>query len=317
MFAFIFPGQGSQHVGMMTDLAAKFPLVQELFSQASDVLGYDLWQLTQAGPEEELNRTEYTQPALLVAGVAVWRIWQALRGPMPRFMAGHSLGEYTALVCSGALDFLSAVTLVADRGRYMQSAVASGKGGMAAIIGLDEAQVLALCAEASQSDEVVSPANYNSIGQIVIAGETQALARAVVLAKEKGAKLAKKLPVSVPSHCSLMKPAAEKLAKRLATITFQNPHIPVVNNVAVTCLTQSHDIGDALVQQLYSPVRWLETIQFFAKQGITYVVESGPNKVLVGLNKRIEEQMTAVAIAQPEVIPDIIQQVADLSLIGE
>jgi [acyl-carrier-protein] S-malonyltransferase len=317
MFAFVFPGQGSQHIGMVADLAANHPSVKDLFTQASETLGYDLWQLTQVGPEEALNKTEQTQPALLVAGVAAWQVWQKMNGPMPTYLAGHSLGEYTALVCSGSLNFQDAVTLVADRGRYMQDAVTSGKGGMAAILGLPESTVEEICKEVSAGDEVVSPANYNSVGQIVIAGESQALDRAVTLAKEKGAKLAKKLLISVPSHCDLMKPAAIKLAERLQSVTFRMPTIPVINNVDVKSYTQSADIADALVRQLYSPVRWLETIRFFADNGVQLIIESGPNKVLTGLNKRIDEQMIALAITESNNIQEAIQQCENLSLVGE
>ncbi len=293
--AFVFPGQGSQSVGMLAELAAAHPVVLETFAEASAALGYDLWQLTQAGPAEELNQTHITQPAMLSAGVAAWRVWQARGGATPAVMAGHSLGEYTALVCGGALAFADAVTLVAERGRFMQEAVPAGSGAMAAILGLDDAQVIDACAQAAQG-EVVSAVNFNSPGQVVIAGQAKAVERAVEAAKAMGAKRAVLLPVSVPSHCALMQPAAERLAARLAAITVQTPAIPVINNVDVTAATDPAVIRDALARQLHSPVRWVETVQKMAGDGVDALVECGPGKVLVGLNKRIVKEMKSFAI---------------------
>jgi [acyl-carrier-protein] S-malonyltransferase len=289
-FAFIFPGQGSQSLGMQAELAAEFPQIQQTYQEASEALGYDLWQLVQEGPEEELNKTHITQPAMLTGGVAVYRVWQALGGPAPVAMAGHSLGEYTALVAAGSLSLSDAASLVADRGRFMQEAVPAGTGAMAAILGLDDAQVIAVCEQAAQG-EVVTAVNFNSPGQVVVAGNSSAVERAVTLASEAGAKRAVMLPVSVPSHCSLMMPAAERLAERLAAIEVATPAIPVYNNVDVKAETDADAIRDALKRQLYSPVRWVETINALAGQAVEQVVECGPGKVLVGLNKRINKQM--------------------------
>ena len=293
--AFVFPGQGSQAVGMLADLAAAEPQVTATFAEASEALGYDLWKLVSEGPAEELNQTHITQPAMLSAGIAVWRIWQEKGGAMPAVLAGHSLGEYTALVAAGALAFKDAVSLVAERGRLMQEAVPAGTGSMAAILGLDDAKVIEVCESAAQGD-VVSAVNFNANGQVVIAGQVAAVERAVELAKEAGAKRAVVLPVSVPSHCALMKPAAEKLAEKLATITINAPQIPVINNCDVSKAADADAIRDALVRQLYSPVRWVETIQTMAGEGVDTLVECGPGKVLVGLNKRIVKEMKALAV---------------------
>jgi len=297
-FAFIFPGQGSQSVGMLAALAEAYPEVQATFATASAVLGYDLWTLVQNGPQEELNRTDKTQPAMLAAGVAVWRVWQRRGGAQPAHMAGHSLGEYTALVCAGALALEQAVAAVAERGRYMQEAVPAGQGAMAAILGLDDAAVLAAC-EAAAQGEVVSAVNFNSPGQVVIAGAGAAVTRALEFAKQAGAKRAVMLPVSVPSHCSLMQPAAERLAAYLENLQITAPAIPVLNNVDVAMAQDPHVIRAALVRQLVSPVRWVETIQSLARRGVNTVVECGPGKVLTGLNKRIERDMTALAVFDP------------------
>lgn len=293
--AFVFPGQGSQAVGMMAELGASHAVVRDTFAEASAALGYDLWQLTQNGPAEELNQTHITQPAMLTSGVAAWRVWQAQGGATPAVMAGHSLGEYTALVCAGALAFGDAVKLVAERGRFMQDAVPAGTGAMAAILGLEDAQVIEACASSAQG-QVVSAVNFNSPGQVVIAGNTQAVERAVEAAKGMGAKRALLLPVSVPSHCALMQPAAERLAERLAQIDVNTPHIPVINNVDVSAATDPAAIRQALARQLYSPVRWVETVQKMATDGVTTLVECGPGKVLVGLNKRIVKDMKTYAI---------------------
>jgi [acyl-carrier-protein] S-malonyltransferase len=293
--AFVFPGQGSQSLGMMSDLADAFPVVSETFAEASAVLGYDLWQLIQQGPEQELNETDKTQPAMLAAGVAAWRVWQSQTDVLPVMMAGHSLGEYTALVCSGAINFSDAVALVADRGRFMQQAVPAGTGAMAAILGLEDDRVKAVCTDAAQG-EVVAAVNFNSPGQVVIAGHTAAVTRAIDGAKAAGAKRALLLPVSVPSHCSLMQPAADNMQQRLASIEITTPKISIINNVDVTTVTSADDIRATLVRQCYQPVRWVETIQFMQAHGISTIVECGPGKVLAGLNKRIERSMTALPL---------------------
>ena len=293
--AFVFPGQGSQAVGMLAELAQTEQQVQATFAEASEVLGYDLWKVVSEGPADKLNQTNITQPAMLSAGIAVWRLWQEKGGVMPVVLAGHSLGEYTALVAAGALDFRDAVSLVAERGRLMQEAVPAGTGSMAAILGLDDAKVIEVCESAAQG-EVVSAVNFNANGQVVIAGQVTAVERAVELAKEAGAKRAVVLPVSVPSHCALMKPAADKLAERLAGISISAPQIPVINNCDVSKANDADAIRDALVRQLYSPVRWVETIQAMAGEGVNTLVECGPGKVLVGLNKRIVKEMKALAV---------------------
>lgn len=294
-FAMVFPGQGSQTVGMLAELAEQYPIVTETFAQASDVLGYSLWDLVQNGPEEELNKTWKTQPALLAASVAVWRVWQEKQGKMPQMMAGHSLGEYSALVCAGVIDFAAAIKLVELRGQLMQEAVPAGTGAMYAIIGLDNDAIAKACEEAAQG-QVVSPVNFNSPGQVVIAGNKEAVERAGVLCKEAGAKRALPLAVSVPSHCALMKPAADKLAVALQEIEFKQPEIQVVNNVDVKAQTDANAIRDALVRQLYNPVRWTETVEFIAEKGITQLLEIGPGKVLTGLTKRISKEMNAAAV---------------------
>ena len=293
--AIVFPGQGSQSVGMLADLAASYPIVNQTFAEASDVLDYDLWHLVQEGPAEQLNQTDKTQPAMLASGVAAWRVWREQGGAVPALMAGHSLGEYSALVCAGALDFASAVKLVEERGQRMQAAVAGGSGAMAAILGLDDDQVRAVC-DAAAEGEVVSPANYNSPGQVVIAGHSAAVERAMAGAKQAGAKRALPLAVSVPSHCSLMKPAAEDFAESLLAVNLQVPAIPVLQNADAASHTGVETIRDALIRQLYSPVRWVETIQAMAAQEISRLIEAGPGKVLVGLNKRIDKGMTALPV---------------------
>ncbi|ADN75600.1 (Acyl-carrier-protein) S-malonyltransferase [Ferrimonas balearica DSM 9799] len=296
--AFIFPGQGSQTVGMLAELAADYPIIQATFAEASEALGFDLWQMVQDGPAEALNSTENTQPALLTASVAIWRAYCEAGGVAPTVMAGHSLGEYSALVCAGALKFDDAVKLVALRGRAMQEAVPAGTGAMAAIIGLDDDAIAKACAEAAQG-EVVSPVNFNSPGQVVIAGHKDAVARAGEACKAAGAKRALPLPVSVPSHCELMKPAAEKLAAALANIDVVAPAIPVINNVDVAKADTAEAIKDALVRQLYCPVRWTETVNAMAEQGIEQLVECGPGKVLTGLTKRINKALSGTAVNQP------------------
>ncbi|MEL4424530.1 ACP S-malonyltransferase [Shewanella indica] len=294
-FAFVFPGQGSQAVGMLADLAEGYPVVTETFREASEVLGYDLWQLVQQGPAETLNETDKTQPALLSASVALYRAWQAAGKAAPSVMAGHSLGEYSALVCAGVLKFTDAVKLVELRGQLMQQAVPAGTGAMFAIIGLDNDAIAKAC-EDSAEGAVVSPVNYNSPGQVVIAGEKNAVERAAAACKAAGAKMAVALPVSVPSHCALMKPAADKLATALGDIEFSQPQTPVINNADVAQPQDAADIRDALVRQLYSPVRWTETVEAMAAMGVTELYEVGPGKVLTGLCKRINKSLTAKAV---------------------
>jgi [acyl-carrier-protein] S-malonyltransferase len=295
----VFPGQGSQSVGMLSGLADAYPQVADTFNEASDVLGYDLWALVKDGPAEDLNRTDRTQPAMLAAGVAVWRIWQARKGRMPAVMAGHSLGEYTALVCAGALNYTDAIGLVAERGRCMQDAVAAGSGAMAAILGLSDEAVAAVCTEAAQGD-VVTAVNFNSPGQVVIAGDAQAVQRATALAKETGAKRAILLPVSVPSHCALMKPAAERFATQLQETAIAAPQLPVIQNVDVTAHEIPGDIRDALERQLYRPVQWVRTIVAMHERGVERIIEAGPGKVLAGLCKRIDKSLTALPAHDPD-----------------
>ena len=306
--AFVFPGQGSQAVGMMAELAQAYPLVQETFAEASEVLGYDLWALCQNGPADKLNQTEFTQPALLAAAYAAWRVYCAQDNAVkPDYLAGHSLGEYTAWVCSGAMQFVDGVTLVEKRGQLMQAAVPAGEGAMAAIIGLDDEVVTAVCKEAKQ-EQVCAPANFNSIGQVVIAGEVAAVERALVLAKEKGAKIAKMIPVSVPSHSPLMQAAADQLKPLLESVTIAKPEIPVVNNANVVLPVTPADIRQGLVCQLTRPVRWVETIQFFVNAGVNHIVECGPGKVLTGLNKRIDKSLLLTAYADPATLSTLCQQ---------
>lgn len=293
--AFIFPGQGSQSIGMLSELAADFSVVQKTFANASDVLGYDLWDLIQSGSTDDLNSTDKTQPAMLASGVAVWSVLNEKGVAAPRFMAGHSLGEYTALVCAGALKFEDAISLVRDRGLYMQEAVAAGEGAMAAILGLADEEVVALCEKAAQGD-VVSAVNFNSPGQVVIAGHAAAVDRAAEMAKEAGAKKVIMLPVSVPSHCALMKPAADKLEQRLVGIEFQKPKIAVTNNVDAKVVEDAGEIKNALVRQLYQPVRWVACVSSMIDSGATSFVECGPGKVLAGLNKRIARRVPAVPV---------------------
>lgn len=295
-FAMVFPGQGSQAVGMLAELATEYPVVEETFQQASSVLGYDLWQLVQQGPAEELNKTWQTQPALLAASVAIYRVWQQKYPELkPEVMAGHSLGEYSALVCAGVIDFQDAIKLVELRGKLMQQAVPEGTGAMYAIIGLDNESIIKACKEAEQG-EVVSAVNFNSPGQVVIAGAKAAVERAAVACKEAGAKRALPLAVSVPSHCALMKPAAEELAIALENITFKAPQVPVINNVDVTAENETSEIRTALVRQLYSPVRWTETVEKMAQNGIELLLEIGPNKVLTGLTSRIVKELSAKSV---------------------
>lgn len=304
-FAIAFPGQGSQSVGMLAEMAAEYSVIKATFAEASQVLGYDLFQLVMDGPAEELNKTWRTQPALLTSSVALWRVWQELGGAQPEVMAGHSLGEYSALVCAGALAFSDAVKLVELRGLAMQEAVPEGVGAMSAIIGLDNDLIAENCRQAAQG-QVVSPVNFNSPGQVVIAGHKEAVERANVLMKESGAKRALPLPVSVPSHCALMQPAADKLALALAEIEIQQPLIPVINNVDVTAETDPAKIKSAMVRQLFSPVRWTETVESMANAGVELAVEMGPGKVLSGLAKRIDKRVEGVAANDPASMQDVL-----------
>jgi [acyl-carrier-protein] S-malonyltransferase len=307
-FAFVFPGQGSQSRGMM-DAYADFPVVQATFAEASAVLQQDLWQLVNAGEEAELNATVNTQPLMLTAGVAVYRAWQSLQGPPPALLAGHSLGEYTALVASGVLAFADAVPLVRFRAQCMQQAVPEGKGGIAAILGLDDDAVRAVCLEAAQG-QVLEAVNYNSPGQVVIAGDRAAVERGMELAKAKGAKRALMLPMSVPSHCSLLRGAADKLRSYVEGVTLQSPDIAVIHNADVRSYSDAASIKDALVRQLYSPVRWVETVQYFGQQGISHNVECGPGKVLAGLNKRIDASQQAMALNDGEALKSALAALA-------
>lgn len=297
--AFVFPGQGSQHLGMLADLAAENPIIEQTFNEASDVLGFDLWDLVQNGPEEKLNSTDNTQPALLTAGVALWRLWQQKGGAEPAMLAGHSLGEYTALVCGGAISFADGVRLVRARGEYMQQAVPAGVGAMAAILGLDDAAVVDVCAQAANG-EVVSAVNFNCPGQVVIAGEKAAVERASEAAKAAGAKRVVPLAVSVPSHCALMKPAAEQMAAELDKIELQMPTTPVVQNVSAKVAADVEELKQNLLAQLYSPVQWTGCAQNMITAGVNTLVECGPGKVLTGLGRKIDRSLTFLAIAEPD-----------------
>ncbi|MCI0437357.1 MAG: ACP S-malonyltransferase [Gemmatimonadetes bacterium] len=305
--AFVFPGQGSQSVGMLRSLAEAEPLVTATFAEASKVLGYDLWQLCQAGPEEALNATERTQPAMLAAGVAVWRVWRKRGGPAPTVMSGHSLGEFTALVCADSLDFSTAIELVSFRGRAMQEAVPVGQGAMAAVLGLEDDAVETACGE-SADGEVVEAVNFNAPGQVVIAGHAAAVKRAIEACKARGAKRAIDLPVSVPSHSSLMKPAAARLQERLEHTEVRSPLVPEIYTVDVRKHGHPQGIRAALVQQLFSPVRWAETVRRMVASGVTHIVECGPGGVLTGLNRRVErrKEVAVYAVAESAAIDEAI-----------
>ena len=307
-FAFVFPGQGSQSRGMMNGYA-DFAAVRETFTEASDILKQDLWQLVAEGADADLNATVNTQPIMLAAGVAVYRAWQSQSGAKPTLMAGHSLGEYTALVVAGALSFADALPLVRFRAQCMQEAVPEGKGGIAAILGLDDEAVRAVCAEGAQG-QVLEAVNFNSPGQVVIAGDRAAVERGMEIAKAKGAKRALMLPMSVPSHCSLLKGAAEKMRAQLDKVVVNAPVIPVLHNADVAAYSDAAKIKDALVRQLYSPVRWVETVQAFGKQGITHNVECAPGKVLAGLNKRIDTNQQALTINDGEALKAVLATLA-------
>lgn len=306
-FAFTFPGQGSQSVGMMSAYG-DHAVIRATFEEAGDVLKTDLWGLVKAGPAEHLNLTANTQPAMLAAGVAVYRLWRELGGPEPQVMAGHSLGEYTALTCAGALAFADALRLVRTRAEAMQAAVPEGQGGMAAILGLDDGVVEDLCREAAEGQEVAA-VNFNCPGQVVIAGERPALERAMALAKARGAKRTLLLPVSVPSHCALMRPAAKALQQALAAVEIRSPRVPVLHNVDVTAHAAPEAIRAALTQQIYSPVRWVETVQAMRDMGVALVAECGPGKVLAGLNKRILGDVPTPALADAASLAETLARV--------
>ncbi len=305
--AFVFPGQGSQSVGMLTELAASYPEVKHTFERASDVLGKDLWSIVADGPEDELNQTHNTQPAMLAAGVAVWEVWCKHSQVRPSWMAGHSLGEYTALVCSDALSFEDAIKLVVARGRLMQEAVPPGVGAMAAILGLEDHQVVRVCADVAGT-EIVSAVNFNSPGQVVIAGHAAAVERAMLAAKVAGAKRATLLPVSVPSHCILMESAARKLNEQLQNTAIDTPKMTLIHNVDVASHSAPEVIRNALKEQLYKPVRWADSVKFMHDQGVTCFVECGPGKVLVGLNKRIAKNAEHLSIYNPETLNTALEQ---------
>ncbi len=306
--AFVFPGQGSQSIGMMSDLAKSFLLVKQTFEQASEVLSFDLWQLVQQGSIEDLNQTDNTQPAMLAAGVAMWRVWNEQSNITPGWLAGHSLGEYSALVCAQAMSFEDAIALVAERGRLMQQAVPAGVGAMAVIIGLKDQQVIDVCADCAEN-EVVSAVNLNAPGQVVIAGHIAAVERAMSAAKEAGAKIAKKLPVSVPSHCALMKPAAEKLYEKLQSIEISAPKITLIHNADVASHSSAAEISIALKEQLYKPVRWVDSISYMHNQNVTHFVECGPGKVLMGLNKRIAKGADHQTMYDPATLEKVLEQI--------
>lgn len=308
-FAFVFPGQGSQSVGMLGALAGASEVVHSTFGEASAVLGFDLWKLVSEGPEDALNATERTQSAMLAAGVATWRAWRAQGGASPAVLCGHSLGEFTALVCAESLDFRAAVELVRFRGQVMQEAVPAGTGAMAAILGLEDAAVEEACREAAQGS-VVEPANFNSPGQVVIAGERAAVERAMETAKARGATRAVVLPVSVPSHTSLMRGAGQRLGERLRTLEVRTPRIPYVSAVDATAHSEPDDIRDLLVRQISSPVRWPQTLRAVCAGAIAQVIECGPGKVLTGLNRRIERRadLSFLALEDPASIATALRQ---------
>lgn len=302
----VFPGQGSQALGMQSGLAENYADVRHTYAEASEVLGFDLWQLVQQGPEERLNETRVTQPAMLTAGVAAWRVWCSSGGSQPTGMAGHSLGEYTALVCAGSLPFATALQLVRQRAELMQAAVPAGQGAMAAILGLDDEAVVSVCRRAAQ-DEVVEAVNFNSPGQVVIAGHRTAVERAAEQAKEAGAKRAVLLNVSVPSHCALMKPAAATLANALMETAFAAPTVPVISNVDVATYATAAQIRVGLERQLYNPVRWTDTIRQLVAHGATAIIECGPGKVLAGLTKRIDRAVDTISFDEPDAIESSIR----------
>lgn len=294
--AFVFPGQGSQKVGMLADIAAAYPIVAETFAEASDALGYDMWALIQQGPQEELNLTEKTQPILLTSSVALWRVWQQRGGAQPSLLAGHSLGEFSALVCAGTIEFRDAVKLVRARGQFMQTAVPVGVGAMAAVLGLEDDQIVHICRAASSGGDVVEAVNFNSPGQIVIAGTVEGVGKAIELCKAAGSKRALPLPVSAPFHTSLMRPAGDKLREAMAGLKFSVPKIPVVHNVNAKTESDPEKIKAILFEQIFSPVQWTHCVQTLASAGVTTAIECGPGKVLCGLVKRIDKNINCFGI---------------------
>ncbi len=310
-FACVFPGQGSQSIGMMAELAETYPVVNELFTKASKVLKYNLWKVVQEGPAEELNKTEVTQPAMLVAGVAVYEILKSKTDAEPEILAGHSLGEYTALVCAGALEFEAAVKLVAKRGKLMQAAVPDGVGAMAAILGLKDEAVLDICEMCSDDNFSVQAVNFNSPGQVVIAGNVQAVETAMAIAKDRGAKRALKLPVSVPSHSSLMEGAAKKLATYLKEVKIKKAStLPVIQNVTAKNYTKPAEVKKNLVKQLHNPVLWVDSVNNLIAEGIDTIIECGPGKVLMGLNKRINKEVNSFTINDVETLDKVLEEIA-------
>lgn len=306
--AFVFPGQGSQTVGMLKDIAQQQPIIEQTFAEASEALGYDVWGLIQHGQQEQLNLTEKTQPILLTASVALWRVWQQCEGKTPALLSGHSLGEFSALVCAGSLAFRDAVTLVQDRGRFMQTAVPVGEGAMAAVLGLSDESIQDICEKAS-SQGVVEAVNYNSPGQVVIAGQVAAVESAVGLCKDAGAKRAMPLPVSAPFHTSLMRPAGDKLAEKIAELTVTVPSIPVVHNVHGKTESDPEQIKQLLVEQIYSPVKWVDCVNALVGSGVESIVECGPGKVLSGLCRRIHKPLSVFAIQDPAGLESALQSV--------
>lgn len=306
---FVFPGQGSQKLGMLSDLAAKFGVVTDTFAEASAVLGKDLWEVSQTDKSEQLNQTDITQPVLLAASVAIWRVWQGQQGPLPAILAGHSLGEYSALVCSGVLAFDDAIQLVHQRGLYMQAAVSAGTGKMAAIVGLDDDKIAGLCEQATQG-QIVSAANFNSPGQTVIAGDVDAVERAMVLCVDAGAKRALPLNVSVPSHCALMRPAAEQLQGELDSVQFNSPQIPIVQNVNAQISDDPNLIKENLIKQLYAPVLWVDSVKCMRANGVEKILECGPGKVLSGLIRRIEPDISSFASEDAEGLTSVITELS-------
>lgn len=303
--AFVFPGQGSQKVGMLANAHGQYASVRDSFAEASDALGYDMWDLIQNGEQDALNMTETTQPVLLTSSVALWRAWLEQGGTTPALMAGHSLGEFSALVCAGALGFADAVQLVRQRGAFMQTAVPVGEGAMAAIIGLDDEAINGICQEV---EGVVAAVNFNSPGQVVIAGHTAAVDTAIAALKEAGAKRAMPLPVSAPFHTELMKPAGERLAEALAGITIASPEVPVVHNVHAGTEPNPEKIRTLLVEQIYSPVQWTSCVQAMTEAGVTQIVECGPGKVLSGLNRRIDKTLSSFSLEEPDSLAATLQE---------
>lgn len=301
--AFVFPGQGSQSIGMMSGFS-ELAVVKNTFAQASALLGDDLWSMAESGPGEAIDLTTNTQPLMLTTGIAILRAWEAAGGQRPDMLAGHSLGEYSALVAGGAIQFGDAVSLVRFRSQCMQEAVPAGTGAMAAILGLDDDAVRAACLEASTENEVAEAANFNAPGQVVVAGQKAAVERAVEAAKSRGAKLAKLLPMSAPSHCCLMRPASERLREKLKEVVIEKPKVPVIQNADVRTANDANEVREALVQQLYRPVRWVETIRTLIESGVTHIVECGPGRVLAGLNKRIGGDVTTIALTDANSLHD-------------